>query len=47
MRALFEEKDPEFAEQISWKTNDGNRIDSYSLISSFMDYPHQHTLGKQ
>lgn len=33
MRALFEEKDPEFAEQISWKTNDGNRIDSRSLVA--------------
>lgn len=33
LRNLFEKKSPEFAEQISWKTNDGNRIDSRSLVA--------------
>lgn len=32
-KALFAEKDPEFAEKISWKTNDGGSIQSRSLIA--------------
>ena len=32
-RALFEEKDPNFSSQISWKTNDGGRVDSRTLIA--------------
>lgn len=33
MRNLFREKDPEFEEQISWKTNDGGRIRSRDLAA--------------
>lgn len=32
-KALFAEKDPEFASQISWKTNDGSSIQSRSLVA--------------
>ena len=32
-RALFEEKDASFASQISWKTNDGGRVDSRTLVA--------------
>lgn len=32
-KALFAEKDPEFASQISWKTNDGGSIQSRSLVA--------------
>lgn len=32
-RSLFEEKEPEFAKNISWKTNDGGTIESRNLIA--------------
>lgn len=32
-KALFAEKDPEFASQISWKTNDGGSIQSRNLVA--------------
>jgi hypothetical protein len=32
-RRLFEEKDPDFAKTISWKTNDGGKIQSRSLVA--------------
>ncbi len=33
LKHLFEEKDPIFAKTISWKTNDGGKIDSRNLIA--------------
>lgn len=32
-RSLFDEKDPSFSQQISWKTNDGGRVDSRTLVA--------------
>lgn len=33
LRNYYEEKDPKFASEISWKTNDGGRVDSRTLIA--------------
>lgn len=32
-RTLFEEKEPEFARKISWKTNDGGAVESRNLVA--------------